>query len=174
MDAGDMGRRLFPPVLRRAAALAVLGVLAAVVPAVPGAGETSAAAACRQDAFRDLDGDGCAEPIVRAGDVRMQFVHRHTPSRITVVSMVLNAPTDAAVDPGCKPDCRIEVSDDGGRRIEITFRRSHFDRGDMVGVRIWSEGYVGRYFGYLIGTKRPKYIACLLRSFDGPPKRCHR
>ena len=171
MNAGDRGRRLFPPVLRRVAALTVLGALAAVLPA---GGATSAAAACRQDAFRDLDGDGCAEPTVRAGDVRMQFVRRHTPSRITVVSMVLSAPTDASVDPGCKPNCRIEVSDDGGRRIEVTFRRSHFDRGDTVGVRIWSEGYVGRYFGYLIGSKRPKYVACLLRTFDGPPKRCHR
>ncbi len=169
-----MGRRLFPPVLRRAVGFAVLGVLAAVVPAAQADEEASSAASCRQDPVRDLDGDGCAEPVVPAGDVRMQFMRRRTPSRITVVSMSLNAPTDAAVDPGCKPKCRIEVSDDGGRRLEITFRSSHFDRGDMIGVRVWSEGYVGRYFGYLIGSKRPKYVACLLRSFDGPPKRCHR
>lgn len=171
MEARKIGRRAIPPWLR--ALCCALTALALAVPVAQAGDEVSAAGRCGgEDDFRDLDGDGCAEPLVSAGDVRLQFV-RDARGGVTVRLLVLSAARDAAVEPLCRPKCRARVYDAGGRRVEVDFRGQRFKPGTLVGVRVWSEGFVGRFFGYRIGESRVRYMACLVRWYDGPPKRCH-
>ena len=174
MDAANNGRRALRP--RRLTALAcAVAALALAVP-VAQAGEESTVGPDDEclyghDDFRDIDGDGCAEPLVSAGDLRLQFT-RDSRGRIDVVFLTLSAAHDAAIEPFCKPRCRGRVYSAGGRRVEVDFRGRRFGQGDLVGVRVYKEGHVGRYFGYRVGSK-PRYLACLVRWYDGPPKRCH-
>jgi hypothetical protein len=127
------------------------------------------------DSFRDLDRNGCPEPLLTAGDVNLRFLAEGSGDRlrVTVKSLTVSAPRKATVVPGCTPRCAGTSHRQGGGRVSVDLKRPTFHRGDVVGVRIWQDGYVGRFFGYRIGTRHPKYMACLLRSPNGPPKRCH-
>jgi hypothetical protein len=175
MDAGERGSRA--PAWRVAVVLALLGVLVVPVTAAR-AGEYDTVGADGQcfygrDKFRDTDGNGCAEPLVEAGDVRLRFVASGSGRalRIEVTSLTLRVGDGETVFGGCSPRCRPRVQYDG-ERAEVGISRT-FRYGELIGVRVWRDGHVGRFFGYRIKKRRPQYIACLIRSPKGAPQRCH-
>ena len=178
MKAGKRGTRACARVVGAAFAIALAGVAASVPPAWAGQYDTVGADdKCieRADSFRDLDGNGCPEPILAAGDVKLRFLAKGSGAalRVTVESLTVSAPKEATVLPSCTPRCGGRSHRIGGGRFAVSPARTTFRRGEVVGVRIWQDGYVGRFYGYRIGTRHPKYMACFLRSADGPPKRCH-
>jgi hypothetical protein len=126
-----------------------------------------------RDDFRDLDGNGCPEPIVEAGAVKLRFVASGSGRslRIRVIALDLIADKRARVSASCKPACGGDVRR-SSRSAAVDFSRT-FGYGDLVGVRVWREGHVGRFFGYRIKKRKPRYVACLLRSAKGVPERCH-
>jgi hypothetical protein len=126
-----------------------------------------------RDDFRDLDGNGCPEPLVDAGEVRLRFTASGSGRRlrIKVSSLGLIADTTERVWASCNPACGGRVTR-SGRRVEVGIQRT-FRYGELIGVRVWRAGHVGRFFGYRIKKRRPRYIACMLRSPNGKPERCH-
>jgi len=175
MDASTRGRRA--SAWRAVVALALLSVLA-----LPGAsaraGEYDTVGADERcaygrDDFRDLDNNGCSEPIVDAEDVRLRYVASGSGRslRMKVSALQLVADRQASVSASCNPACGGRVTR-SGRRFEIAIQRT-FSYGELIGVRVWRDGHVGRFFGYRIKKRRPRYVACLLRSPEGAPKRCH-
>ena len=175
MDAGKRG--FGPSAWRVVLAPALLSMLALPV-AVARAGEYDTVGAddrCLEegDDFRDLDGNGCPEPLVEAGEVRLRFTATGSGRslRIKVASLGLVADRAARVSASCSPACGGRVAR-SGRRFEVGITRT-FGYGELIGVRVWRSGHVGRFFGYRIKKRRPRYIACLLRSPRGSPERCH-
>jgi hypothetical protein len=175
MDAGTRGSRA--PARRASVALALLSVVALPVAVAP-AGEYDTVGAderCfeERDDFRDLDGNGCPEPLVQAGEVTMRFVAAGSGRslRFKVRSLSLVADRAARVGAMCAPACGGAVSR-SGRRAEVRISRT-FGYGQLVGVRVWRDGHVGRFFGYRLKKQKPRYVACQLRSPNGKPERCH-
>jgi hypothetical protein len=160
-----------------AVALALLSALALMAgPARAGEYDTVGAdERCLEgrDDFRDLDGNGCSEPLVDAEDVRLRYVASGSGRSLRLKVNVLQLVADrrARVWGSCDPACGGRVTR-SGRRFEVAITRT-FRYGELVGVRVWREGHVGRFFGYRIKKRRPRYVACMLRSPEGAPKRCH-
>jgi hypothetical protein len=127
-----------------------------------------------RDPFRDLDGDGCPERVVSAGNVRLSFTARGAGERVrvTVTSLTLRADRKATVLPVCRPRCKSVVTQLGGRKARIALEPKTFRVGALVSIRVVREGRVGRFFGYRITSRGPRYEECLLRSLEGRPKRC--
>lgn len=177
MQANQRGPGAIPRTRRTAVALALL-VGSALSPHAAQAGEHDTVGAddrCFEgrDDFRDLDGNGCPEPLVAAGDVRLRFLATGSGRtlQVTVASLSLTADKAARVAAGCVPACGGRVRR-AGSRVEVEIPRT-FGYGDLIGVRVWRDGFVGRFYGYRIKKRRPKYMACVLRSPDGSPRRCH-
>ena len=177
MRADKRGAGAFPRARRAGIALALLGTLALPSQAAQ-AGEYDTVGAddrCFEgpDDFRDLDGNGCPEPLAEAGSVRLRFAATGsgTGLRVRVLSLSLVVGKREQVAPGCVPACGGSVRRSGGR-AELEIPRT-FGYGDLIGVRVWRDGFVGRFYGYRIKKRRPRYIACLLRSAEGSPRRCH-
>lgn len=127
-----------------------------------------------RDDFRDLDGNGCAEPLVDAGEVRLRYVASGAGRglRIKVSRLDLIADRRERVWASCDPACGGRVTR-SGRRVGVGIQRT-FRYGELIGVRVWRDGHVGRFFGYRIKKRKPQYVACMLRSPDGRPERCHK
>jgi hypothetical protein len=92
--------------------------------------------------------------------------------RVRILSLSLLSDRAERVFTSCRPACEGRVRRPGGRRVDVTIPGT-FGYRDLVGVRVWRDGHVGRFFGYWIKKRRPTYVACLLRAPDGVPRRCH-
>ncbi|HEX8745380.1 MAG TPA: hypothetical protein VF712_19805 [Thermoleophilaceae bacterium] len=175
MDAATRGRHALAG---RRAAVAALSALALLAPAAAASDYDTVGADDRclegRDDFRDLDGNGCPEPIVDAGELSARFASSGSGRslRVRVVSLSLIAGREETVFASCRPACDARVRRVSKRRVTVTIPQT-FGYGDLIGVRVWREGHVGRFFGYHLKKRRPRYVACLLRAREGVPRRCH-
>jgi hypothetical protein len=179
MEAGRGRRQASAAVWRTVLVIAMLSsfALAATVARAGDYDTVGADGECfeKPDNFRDLDGNGCPEPVVSGGDPFLRFVQRgnHGDVRVTVTALSVIAPQPELVVASCVPKCSGKTRRLGGRRVAVDLRSRTFHHGDLVGVRVLRDGFVGRFFGYRIAKRHPIYMACLLRSPTAKPKRCH-
>lgn len=179
MEAGRGRMQASARLLRTVMVMATLGALALAASAAR-AGDYDTVGADNQcfekpDNFRDIDGNGCPEPLVSGGELFLRFVPSGSGRdvRVHVTTLSVIAPRPEQVVASCVPHCSGKTHRLGGRRVAVDLGSRNFHHGDLVGVRVLRDGFVGRFFGYRISKRHPAYMACLLRSPKGEPKRCH-